>query len=677
VRNRLLSTQQAMSSFGANVVVGGICFQVWAPKADTVDVEIIDREERSWWPLDDRGNGVFAGRVPRLGAGARYRYRLDGGLSYPDPWSRSQPEGVHGPSEVVDPSAFRWTDESWPGIERDRLVLYEVHVGAYTPEGTFDALVRELTEIYRLGVTVVELMPVAEFAGRRNWGYDGVFPFAPSRNYGGVEGLKRFVDAAHRVGIGVFLDVVYNHLGPEGNYLRVYSDDYFTRRRVTPWGEAMNFDGPNSRFVRDFVIQNACYWLREYHLDGLRLDATHAIFDDSPMPILAALSTTVGAQIGCHRRVYLFAEDARNDVQLVRPVTEGGMGLDGVWADDFHHSVHTLVTGEREGYYVDYDGSAHAVARVITTGFLYQGEHSDYRGGPRGTPVTDEPASAFVFCIQNHDQIGNRAFGERLNHLVDPEIYAVASVLLLLSPEIPLLFMGQEFAASSPFLYFTDHHDRLGRLVTEGRRKEFARFEAFSTPDARELIPDPQAEETFLQSKLDLGERSHNAQVYDLYRELLHLRQTDAVFSRPDRQQTETAALGDRCILLRRWADGRRRLVVANFGPGFTVGVSDVPMLDWLLSGTWRIILSTDEFQQSNRRDTPPALESGGLDDGWGASGRHDAPPEASATRAAAHPVVPLRPIDNSAERPALLVGGTSVCRILIPAETAVVLADD
>ena len=593
--------------FGANVVPGGVNFRIWAPKARRVDVEIVGKKRATFWRLASVEDGVHAGTVPELRAGARYRFRLDGGASYPDPWSRSQPAGVHGPSEVVDLASFRWTDDDWRGIEGARLVLYEVHVGAYSPEGTFDALARQLTEIHRLGVTAIELMPVAEFPGRWNWGYDGAYPYAPSRSYGGVGGLQRLVDRAHRLGLAVILDVVYNHLGPAGNYLRAFSDDYFTDRHATPWGDAINYDAPNSRHVRELAIQNACYWLCAFHLDGLRLDAVQAIVDDGPTPLLAELAWATRESVGPDREIHLIAEDNRNDVRLVQPIADGGVGLDAVWADDFHHALHTFLTGERAGYYVDYGGSAEDIATTLSTGFLYQGQPSRFRGSPRGTQVTNEPASAFVFCLQNHDQIGNRAFGERLHQLIDLDTYAVASTLLLLAPETPLLFMGQEFAASSPFLYFTDHEERLGRLITEGRRKEFATSSGFADPAARQRIPDPQAQETFIRSKLDLGERQRNAGIYTLYRELLRLRRDDPVFSRPDRARTEAACLGDRCIVVRRWSASHERLVIANFGTEIRLDQVRGLALQWLTEGNWKLELSTRDSRFGGERPSARA----------------------------------------------------------------------
>jgi maltooligosyltrehalose trehalohydrolase len=433
-------------------------------------------------------------------------------------------------------------------------------------------------------------MPVGTVPGRWNWGYDGTYPYAPCAVYGGPEGLRRLVDAAHRRGLGVILDVVYNHLGPEGNYLRVYSDDYFTDRYQTPWGEALNYDGPNAEWVRRWAIANACHWVREYHLDGLRLDAVHAIHDASPRHLVAELAAAVRAV--ATRPVVLIAESDANDVRLIAPAARGGYGLDAVWADDFHHAVHTYLTGERDGYYEDYSGRLADVGRALGQGFLYQGERSAHLGRPRGTRVTDEPAERFVFCLQNHDQVGNRAFGERLHHLIDRERYAVATAVLLLAPETPLLFMGQEFAASAPFQYFTDHPPELGRLVTAGRRNEFRRFQAFADPARRAQIPDPQAEATFLRSKLDLGERARNRAVYRLYRDLLRLRRTDPVFADPSRERLAAWTPAADLLLVHRWRGGEHRLLVANFGSERTVPL-EAPPGRARPAGAWRVWLST------------------------------------------------------------------------------------
>lgn len=580
-----------IAMLGATVQPGGVHFAVWAPKAEQVEVELVTPAGLSWHRLGRSPDGLHAGVVTGIGAGAHYRYRLDGQARYPDPWSRYQPEGPHGPSEVVDPAVFHWTDGDWRGIGRDGLSLYEVHVGTYTLDGTFAALTRELEEIRRLGVGAIELMPIAEFPGQRNWGYDGVDLFAPCHVYGTPSDLRRLVDRAHQIGLAVILDVVYNHLGPDGNYLRAFSDDYFSQRHATPWGEAINFDGPHARWVRDFVIANACYWVREFHVDGFRLDATDQIKDDSPVHILAELAKA--ARAATDRSIVLIAEDAENNVTLVRPRRKGGFGLDAAWADDFHHELRVYLTGVRESYYGDYPGTLKRVARAIEEGCPFQGEPAPATGERKGSRVTDDPASAFVFCIQNHDQVGNRPFGERLHHEIDRGRYAVASAVLLFAPETPLLFMGQEFAASTPFLFFTDHHAELGRLITKGRRKEFSGFRAFTEPELRESIPDPQAESTFLASKLRLEERSSHAGIYRLYQALLRLRQADLVLAVQDRQRTHTQAIGVHLLVVYRWHEGEHRLLLANFGAATRLPIVDLPVPAALHGRPWRLLLST------------------------------------------------------------------------------------
>jgi maltooligosyltrehalose trehalohydrolase len=574
-------------TLGATVRHDGAEFGVWAPKASRVEVEIESPSGPVHHRLARDEDGIHAGFVAGIGAGARYRFRLDGGDAFPDPRSRFQPDGVHGPSEIIDPHDFIWTDREWNGITREGLVIYELHVGTYTPEGTFAALEGQLTAIKSLGVTAIQLMPVAEFPGRWNWGYDGVDWFAPSRAYGRPDDLRRLVNAAHEIGLAVILDVVYNHFGPDGNYLRQFSDDYFTDRHITPWGEAINYDGPNARFVRNLVLDNVRSWIAEYHLDGLRLDATDSIVDDSSSHLLEEIQ--LAARGASDRDVVVIAEDARNEVAIIREVARGGYGLDSVYADDFHHDLRVYLTNSRENYYAMFDGALDEVATAIDEGFIYQGQIAPTTGEPRGTRVTDEPASAFVFCIQNHDQIGNRPFGDRIHHEIGRRRFAVVSALLLLSPETPLLFMGQEFAASTPFLFFTDHEGELGRLVTEGRRLEFGGFRVFNDERHREYVPDPQAEATFFESKLNLAERDENAGTYALYRALLHERRHDPVLKLNDRARTHAEAVGINAIAVHRWVGERRRLLIANFGHTLTVPLGD------LADRTWTRVLSTTE----------------------------------------------------------------------------------
>ena len=545
---------------GANVTGGGVRFRVWAPAAHSVDVVLTDLGSR--WPLTRQPDGVWSGVVAEARVGVRYRFRLNNDAERPDPYSRSQPEGVHGPSEVVDPADFVWHDAGWPGLKIQGLVIYQTHVGTATPVGTLDALIEDLPRLRALGVGGVQLLPLEEFPGARNWGYDGVDLFAVSHVYGGPPALKRFVDAAHAEGLGVILDVIYNHFGPDGNYLRDYASEYFTDRYHTPWGDAINYA---NAWVRKLVLDNAPFWFHEYHVDGLRLDATHAIFDRSEPHILAEVTRTVRTSV--EQPVVLIAETGENDVRYLRPVDEGGFDFDAVYADDFHHSLRRYLAGDREGYYADYTGTLEEVARCIDQGWLYEGQASP-RGHARGTPARDRPPWQFLYVIQNHDQIGNRAFGERLNHQVDRERYAAASALLLFLPFTPMLFMGQEFGASTPFQFFTDHNPELGKLVTEGRRKEFAAFSAFADPASRDRIPDPQAESTFLNSKLQLEEAAASpdgARLVEWYTSLLRLRRSDPVLADQARERTEARALSRDVLAVRRWRGNDERLLLVNF----------------------------------------------------------------------------------------------------------------
>jgi maltooligosyltrehalose trehalohydrolase len=573
---------------GATLEDGGVRFRVWAPDAQRVQLELPERLH----DLTPEGDGVWSELVDGLKAGARYRFRLDEQGSFPDPYSRSQPEGPHGPSEVIDPGGFEWHDQDWHGVGIDGLVIYQCHVGTATPEGTFDALTVQLRRLKSLGVNAVQPLPLAEVPGSRNWGYDGVDLFAPTRNYGGYAGFQRFVDAAHQHGLGVIVDVIYNHFGPDGNFLRAYSPDYFTDRYQTPWGEAINYDGPRSTWARRLVVDNAHYWLHELHADGLRVDATHAIFDNSSRHILAELTQSIRESTPNDRRVVLIAETHENDVRYLKPVDEGGFGFDAVYADDFHHTLRRYLAGDSDGYYADYVGSLDEVARCVHRGWLYEGQESARTRRKRGTNAAGQPARGFLYVIQNHDQVGNRALGERLHHQIDLERYMTASTLLLFLPFTPMLFMGQEFAASSPFQFFTDFNPELGRSVTEGRRKEFAGFAAFSDPEARERIPDPQDEATFLRSKLPLDEASRppGADVHALYERLLHLRRTDSVLLTQARQRLSVSSEGE-TLTVRRWNATEERLLVVNFG--------DAPADVTQFGSDWAVLLATRQPEGS------------------------------------------------------------------------------
>lgn len=509
-------------------------------------------------------------------AGERYLYVVDDQKPVPDPVSRLLPEGVHGPTEIVDPNSYQWSDAEWCGIELADYILYELHVGTFTPQGTFDGVIERLDYLKQLGITVIEIMPVAAFPGARNWGYDGVSPYAVQASYGGPSGLKRLVDAAHRVGLGVMLDVVYNHLGNEGNYLRFFGP-YFTDRHKTPWGEAVNFDQPGSEGVRRYVIENALYWIREYHLDGLRLDAVQTIKDDSRPHILEEIQENVqrlARELG--RRVCVIAETDENDPRLLRAPAQGGYGLDAAWSDDFHHAVHTVLTKEDKGYYQDF-GRKEQIVRALNEGFVYQGEQFKFWSAPRGAPPEGVPLPAHVICIQNHDQVGNRAKGERLDALVPRGASKFAAALLLLAPHTPLLFMGQEYAETAPFQFFCDYTDpELQKAVSEGRRREFMDFKW-------DEIPDPQDPQTFDRSKLRLPAAGRQSpEMLEWYKALIGIRRRE-VMPGP---RTCRAGLVDGAIVMRVPAENPRVLVIAEFPDS---GRRDEP------EQLWERVLISDE----------------------------------------------------------------------------------
>ncbi len=561
-------------------------FRVWAPAAARVDLEV----EGERHALRPEGAGWWAAELPGAGPGTRYRFSVDGGEPRPDPRSPWQPDGVHGPSATVDHAAFPWSDGGFRPPALADGVVYELHVGTFTPAGTFEAAIERLGHLVDLGVTHVELMPVAAFPGVRGWGYDGVDLFAPHTPYGGPDGLKRLVDACHARGLAVLLDVVYNHLGPSGNYLGVFGP-YFTDRYATPWGQAINLDGPGSDEVRAFFIANARAWIRDYHFDGLRLDAVHALVDLSAVHFLEELSASVdalAAELG--RPVALIAESDLNDPRLVRSRDAGGYGLAAAWSDDFHHALHAILSGEVTGYYEDF-GHVEHLAKAITRGLVYDGVHSAHRRRRHGRSFHGVSGHALVGFVQNHDQIGNRARGDRLGHLVDADAAKVAGAILLLSPLVPLLFQGQEWASSSPFPYVTDHDEpELGRAVREGRQREFAAFGW-----RPEQIPDPQAPETFDSARLDWDERERppHAEMLAFYRELLRLRREtpalrDGRFDRADVRFDERAG----------WLTVERGAVL------LAAQLRDAPARIPLPGGPWQIRLAS----RADLRDDGEAL---------------------------------------------------------------------
>jgi maltooligosyltrehalose trehalohydrolase len=581
---------------GAELEADGVSFRVWAPAARNVEVVL---ESNPGSPvavaLAPEGGGYFSALASEARAGMRYRFRLDrDDRALPDPTSRFQPEGPHGASEVVDPAAFQWTDDGWPGVTLAGQVLYEMHVGTFTREGTWAAASRELAELARIGVTVIELMPVAEFAGSFGWGYDGVDLFAPTHLYGLPDDFRHFVDRAHALGIGVILDVVYNHLGPDGNYLSAFSRDYFTDRYTNDWGEAINFDGPNSGPVREFFVANAGYWIDEFHLDGLRLDATQQIFDASPEHVLTAITRRVREAAG-GRATLVVAENEPQHTRLLRPPSAGGYGIDAVWNDDFHHTACVAVTGRREAYYSDYRGAPQELVSA-TRGYLYQGQRSAWQRNRRGTPAGDLALARFVTYLQNHDQIANSASGHRLHALTSPGRYRAITALLLLAPGTPLLFQGQEFAASTPFLFFADHTSELAPLVRRGRAEFLTQFPSIATSEVRECLADPAAPSTFGASVLDLSERERHAEAYALHQDLLRLRRDDPVFAVQGAHGLEGAVLGAEALVLRfMGGDGDDRLLIVNLGSDVELAPAPEPLLAPPEERRWSIVWSSED----------------------------------------------------------------------------------
>ncbi|MDR3568870.1 MAG: malto-oligosyltrehalose trehalohydrolase [Syntrophobacteraceae bacterium] len=566
-------------SLGASPRDGSRCeFFVWAPAAGRVEVEFPaisqareGSNERGALALTQVDRGYFHGIFEKVGPKTRYFYLLDGEKRRPDPASRFQPEGVHGPSRVMDPS-FPWSDASWSGLDLRDYILYELHVGLFTPEGTFDGLIGRLDELVRLGVTAVELMPVGQFPGGRNWGYDGAYPFAAQNSYGGPLGLKRLVNACHLRGLAVTLDVVYNHLGPEGNYLGDFGP-YFTDCYRTPWGMALNFDGAGSDEVRRFFIENALYWIEECHIDALRLDAVHAIVDRSARTFLSELSETVDRRAKrLNRRVYLFAESDRNEMRLIAPRELGGQGLDGHWNDDFHHSLHTVLTGENSGYYVDF-GRLGQLAKAFREGFVYSGQYSAYRRRRHGTPSRGTPPERLVVFSQNHDQVGNRFQGERLSALVPFEALKTAAAAVILSPFTPLLFMGEEYNETAPFQYFVSHSDPA--LIEAVRKGRLAEFGAFGGAEA----PDPQAEDTFRRCKLnrDLALQGNHNILLHFYTELLRLRKSILASAKV----REVLSRGSENVLLVHLGGGREAISFFHFGKTAGRTTLDLPPGAW------------------------------------------------------------------------------------------------
>lgn len=597
---------------GAEPTTDGVHFRIWAPDRQEVGIVV---EGQSVQRLTAEGNGYFSRLLTGIAQGARYRVQLDRGEAFPDPASRFQPDGPHGPSQVVDPQEFAWTDSAWTGHGLLGLIIYELHIGTFTPEGTWAAATRELQELKEIGINCIEVMPVADFAGQFGWGYDGVNLFAPTRLYGTPDEFRTFVDTAHSLGISVLLDVVYNHLGPDGNYLDQFAKSYFTDRYTTDWGAALNFDGPECGPVREYFLTNAAYWIDEYHLDGLRLDATQNIYDDAPAAshILTEIGAAVRTAAG-DREVVLINENEPQHCELCRAVEAGGYGLDGLWNDDFHHTAMVALTGHNEAYYTDYQGSPQEFISATKYGYLYHGQWYSWQQKGRGTPGFDLPPAAFINYLQNHDQIANSARGLRGHLLSSPGRYRALVALTLLSPGTPMLFQGQEFAASSPFYYFADHDGELAEMVARGRCEFLKQFSSLKDGRLDSIFARPADRQSFERCKLDFSERHSHAAAYQLTKDLLELRRTDAAFRAQRPRGVDGAVLGPDAFLLRYFeAEGQDRLLLVNLGRDLNLSILPEPLLAPPAGAQWRTILSTEEPQY----DGHGAAEIVTEEEGW------------------------------------------------------------
>ena len=586
---------------------GGVHFRVWSSRSRKVEVVLEDAgQSGTTVALAAEEGGYFSGVAPTASPGSLYRFRLDNGGLFPDPASRFQPNGPHGPSCVVDP-VFSWTDHDWHGVAREGQVLYEMHVGTFTTGGTWNSAAEQLAELADIGITVVEMMPVAEFPGRFGWGYDGVNIFAPTRLYGQPADLRRFVDRAHAVGIGVILDVVYNHFGPEGNYLKQFSDEYYTNNYENEWGEPLNFDGAGSEPVREFYVANATYWIEEFHLDGLRFDATQSMFDRSPRHILACIVERSRKAAGS-RSTLMIGENEPQLVHCLRSADQKGFGLDAVWNDDFHHSAHVGLTGYNEAYYSEYLGSPQELISAVKWSYLYQGQRYFWQEKSRGNPTFGLSPCRFINYLESHDQIANSAWGARIHQQSSPGSYRAMTALLLLAPQTPMLFQGQEFAASSPFLYFSDLDPEVARQVRQGRIDFLRQFTNISTPEIIDSLDNPADPATFERSHLDLAERDRHAPAYALHRDLLRLRREDPVFSAAWSGRIEGAVLGPAAFLLRYFAGGDERLLLLNLGRDLRLHPAPEPLLAPPENRRWEIAWTSEKVDYGGSET--PELET-------------------------------------------------------------------
>ena len=599
---------------GADVMAhGGVHFRVWAPKRKTVEVLMegsLDGEqgESFSFRLTAEAGGYFSGFCRDAMSGWLYRYRLDSSVAFPDPASRFQPSGPHGPSCIIDPS-FNWTDSHWRGIGKEGNVIYEMHIGTFSRDGTWQGAAKELSELAQLGITVVELMPVAEFPGKFGWGYDGVDLFAPTRLYGCPDDLRSFVDTAHACGIGVILDVVYNHLGPEGNYLKQFSDHYFTDRYRNEWGEAVNFDGDGAGPVREFFMANAAYWIDEFHLDGLRVDATQQIYDASPRHIIACINEKVRKTAG-EKSVFLVGENEPQQIKCLQPPEQGGYGFDVVWNDDFHHTAHAAVTGYNEAYYSEYLGTSQELVSAVKYGYLYQGQRYFWQGKRRGSSTRGVKRSCFVNFIQNHDQIANSAWGFRIHQLTSPGSYRAITALLLLAPSTPMFFQGQEFAASTPFLYFADLCAEVANMVRKGRVEFLSQFTNVASQEIIDSLDSPAAMNTFERSRLNLEERQKHDRIYTMHRDLIRLRREDPVFSAGASSFIDGAVLGAEGFVIRFFHNDDERLLLVNLGRELRLRPAPEPLLAPPQGGVWKVAWSSEKPEYGGSGYPEPETEN-------------------------------------------------------------------
>ena len=593
---------------------GGVHFRVWAPASRGVAVIFGEKEDLTDAlpiALAAEGGGYWSGFIEEARVGMHYRYRLDGG-DFPDIASRFQPRGPHGASRIVAPASFTWSDDGWRGVTRDGQVIYEMHIGTFTREGTWAAATARLPHLADLGVTLLEVMPVADFPGRFGWGYDGVNLFSPTRLYGEPDDFRRFVDRAHALGLGVILDVVYNHVGPDGNYMRAFSPHYFSERYKTEWGEALNFDDNSSGPVREFFLANSGYWIDEFHLDGLRLDATQMIYDASKEHMIAAVTARVREAAG-GRGTYVVGENESQDARLIRPVSRGGHGIDALWNDDFHHSAIVALTGRNEAYYTDYLGKPQEFISAAKWGFIYQGQRYKWQTKRRGTPTLDFEGSNFVTFLQNHDQIANSLSGRRIHTVASAGRLRALTALLLLGPNTPMIFQGQEFAASTPFLYFADHNPELAKLVAKGRADFLQQFPSIASENAAALVPSPELADTFERCKLDFDDCEKNAEVLSLHRDLIGLRRNDPLLGKALRGTFDGAVLGASAFVLRFFGRGLDdRLLVVNLGTHVHLDPAPEPLLAPPPGCGWEVAWSSEDPRYGG--GGTPALDS---EDNW------------------------------------------------------------